>query len=61
MFKHKIMLTLAYNGGLRLNEFPHLRIADVNFDRMMIPIKQGKGNKDRHVVLSKGMKQALQQ
>jgi len=46
---------------LRLNELRHLRIADVNFDCMMIHIKQGKGNKDRYVVLSKGMKQALQQ
>ena len=61
MFKHKIMLTLAYSGGLRLNELRHLRIADVDFDRMMIHIKQGKGNKDRYVVLSKVMKQALQQ
>ena len=61
MFKHKVMLTLAYSGGLRLNELRHLRIADVDFDRMMIHIKLGKGNKDRYVVLSKVMKQALQQ
>ncbi len=60
MLKHKIMLTLSYSGGLRLNELRHLRIADVDFDRMMIHIKQGKGKKDRYVVLSKVMKQALQ-
>lgn len=60
MFKHQIMLTLAYSGGFRLNELRHLKIADVDFDRMMIHIKQGKGNKDRYVVLSKVMKQALQ-
>lgn len=59
MFKHKIMFTLAYSGGLRLNELRHLHIADVDFDRMMIHIKLGKGNKDRYVVLSKVMKQAL--
>ena len=45
MFKHKIMLTLAYSGGLRLNELRHLKIADVDFDRMMIHIKQGKATR----------------
>jgi len=60
MLKHKIVLTLAYSGGLRMNELSHLRINDINFDRMQIRIQQGKGKKDRYVVLSKIMKQALE-
>ena len=60
MFKHKIVLTLAYSGGLRMNELRHLRISDIDFDRMQIRIQQGKGKKDRYVVLSKIMKQALE-
>ncbi len=60
MLKHKIVLTLAYSGGLRMNELRHLRISDIDFDRMQIRIHQGKGKKDRYVVLSKIMKQALE-
>lgn len=51
-FKHRYLLTFAYAGGLRMNELRLLKIADVDLDRKQVHIKQGKGKKDRYVVLS---------
>lgn len=51
--KHRFLLAFAYSAGLRMNELRHLRIADVDTDRKQIRIRQGKGKKDRYVILSK--------
>ena len=51
-FKHRYLLAFAYAGGLRMNELRSLKIADVDLNRKQIHIKQGKGKKDRYVVLS---------
>lgn len=50
--KHRLVLKFMYSGGLRVNEAANLKWEDIDFDRMMIHIKQGKGNKDRYVPLS---------
>ena len=52
LLKHKYLLTFAYGGGLRMNEVRMLKISDVDLDRKQIHIRQGKGKKDRYVVLS---------
>jgi len=49
---HRIILTLCYAAGLRISEAVHLRIADVDSQRMVIRVEQGKGQKDRYVMLS---------
>ncbi len=51
-FKHKFLLAFAYAGGLRMNELRLLKIVDVDLDRKQIHIRQGKGKKDRYVILS---------
>lgn len=51
--KHKLMIMLAYSAGLRVGEVVRLRINDIDSDRMMIKVKQGKGRKDRYTILSK--------
>lgn len=51
-FKHRYLLAFAYAGGLRMNELRHLKISDVDLDRKQIHIRQGKGKKDRYVILS---------
>jgi integrase/recombinase XerD len=50
--KHRAMLMTAYSGGLRLSEVVHLKVTDIDSQRMLIRITQGKGNKDRDTLLS---------
>lgn len=50
--KHRFLLAFAYGGGLRMNELRMLKIADVDLNRRQIHIRQGKGKRDRYVVLA---------
>jgi integrase/recombinase XerD len=50
--KHRFLLAFAYAGGLRMNELRLLKISDVDLNRKQIHIRQGKGKKDRYVMLS---------
>jgi integrase/recombinase XerD len=50
--KHKTLLMTSYSGGLRLGETLGLLPSDVDSGRMMIRIEQGKGRKDRYLMLS---------
>jgi site-specific recombinase XerD len=50
--KHRAILMTAYAAGLRTSEVVHLRVADIDSERMVIRIQQGKGHKDRYVMLS---------
>jgi len=52
LLKHKYLLAFAYGGGFRMNEIRLLKIADVDLHRKQVHIRQGKGKKDRYVVLS---------
>lgn len=48
--KHKLMIVLAYSGGLRVSEIINLKIKDINLAELIIHIKGAKGNKDRITV-----------
>lgn len=50
--KHRTMLTIMYSAGLRRSELIHLQPSDIDSDRMLIRVKQGKGRKDRYTILS---------
>jgi len=50
--KNRIILSFIYSAGLRASEACNLKISDIDSDRMTIFIRQGKGRKDRFVVLS---------
>jgi site-specific recombinase XerD len=50
--KYKAALSVAYGAGLRLSEIISLKISDIDSARMVIRVEQGKGNKDRYVMLS---------
>src|SRR6185369_13257118 len=49
--QHAILCT-AYATGLRLSELRHLRLTDIDSQRMVVRVEQGKGQKDRYVMLS---------
>ena len=50
--KHKSILFLTYSAGLRVGEVVRLKVDDIDSDRMLIHIRQGKGRKDRYTILS---------
>jgi integrase/recombinase XerD len=50
--KHRTILTVCYAAGLRISEAVHLKVADIDSERMVIRVEQGKGQKDRFVMLS---------
>jgi len=50
-FKYQVFLTLLYATGMRLSEACHLKISDIDSERMQIRISLGKGGKDRLVQL----------
>jgi integrase/recombinase XerD len=50
--KHKAALSLTYATGLRASEVVSLKLTDIDSERMVIRVDQGKGKKDRYVMLS---------
>jgi integrase len=51
-FKCRLLLNLAYGCGLRASEVVSLKVCDIDSAQMVIRIEQGKGRKDRYVMLS---------
>ena len=52
LLKHRLVLAMLYGCGLRCFELCSLQLKDLDFDRKMLHIRQGKGRKDRYVPLS---------
>ena len=57
--KYKAALSVAYGAGLRAAEVVSLKISDIDSERMIIRVEQGKGRKDRYVMLSRHLLQLL--
>lgn len=50
--KQRAILMTAYAAGLRVSEVAHLKVTDIDSQRMVIRVDQGKNRKDRYVMLS---------
>jgi site-specific recombinase XerD len=58
---HRTMLMTLYGGGLRRSELLHLKVADIDSQRMVLRIERGKGGHDREVPLSPTLLTALRE
>jgi integrase/recombinase XerD len=50
--KHQTALSVAYGAGLRVSEVVALKVSDIDSERMVLRIEQGKGSRDRYAMLS---------
>lgn len=57
--RQRAILMVAYGAGLRVSEVCNLRVEDIDSSRMMIHVRDGKGFKDRFVMLSPVLLQTL--
>jgi site-specific recombinase XerD len=59
--KQKVVLSLTYATGLRASEVVSLKLTDIDSERMVIRVEQGKGKKDRYVILSPNLLELLRE
>ena len=57
--KFRAALAVAYGAGLRASEVVHLKVSDIDSQRMVIRVEQGKGGKDRDAMLSPSLLKLL--
>jgi len=50
--KHRLLVMLLYSSGLRVGEVVRLRIDDIDVERGLVRVRDGKSGKDRHTLLS---------
>jgi integrase/recombinase XerD len=53
------MLILIYSSGLRVSEIINLKAQDIIRDKMLLKVRDSKGNKDRYTILSEIALQSL--
>ena len=51
----KLIMSVIYGGGLRVQECVRLRVQDIDLDQSLIVIRSGKGNKDRTTLLARSL------
>ena len=58
---HRALFMAMYSGGLRVAEACHLQAGDIDSQRMVIHVRQGKGKKDRYARLTPGLLKLLRE
>ena len=56
---NRVILTTCYAAGLRISEAVRLKPGDIDSQRMVVRVAQGKGQKDRYVMLSPKLLETL--
>ena len=57
--RERVAMEIAYAAGLRLNEVLHLKLTDIDSQKMLIRVEQGKGKVDRNVMLATSLLESL--
>jgi len=57
--KYRAALMLCYGAGLRVSEAVAVKVSDVDSQRMLLRVEQGKGRKDRYTMLSPRLLEVL--
>jgi integrase/recombinase XerD len=57
--RERAAMEIAYGAGLRLSEVLHLKLSDIDSKRMILRVDQGKGKRDRNVMLSPALLETL--
>jgi integrase/recombinase XerD len=57
--RYRAALMVAYGAGLRVSEVVALKVADIDSQRMLLRVQQGKGQRDRYAMLSPRLLQVL--
>lgn len=57
--RDRTILTVCYAAGLRISEAVKLKVGDIDSQRMVLRVDQGKGRKDRYVMLSPNLLEVL--
>jgi integrase len=57
--KHRMLLMTCYGCGLRVSELVALKVRDIDSERQLLRIEQGKGAKDRQVIISTSLLEKL--
>ena len=61
LYKHQVFLTFVYGTGCRLGEACRMRLEDIDSNRMQVRVRQGKGQKDRYVILAPRLLEILRE
>jgi integrase/recombinase XerD len=59
LLRHRVLLATLYGCGLRRFELLNIKLQDVDFDRRMLHVREGKGRKDRYVPLGEHLARGL--
>ena len=59
--KHRALLMTIYSAGLRVSEVVHLKVSDIDSQRMVIRVQQGKGEKDHYTLLAQRTLEVLRE
>jgi site-specific recombinase XerD len=60
LLKHRLLIAVCYDCGLRCAEVRNLKVGDIDLERMQLHVRQGKGSKDRILPIGKLLKRGLQ-